>query len=101
MSYLLVGRRGPAVQVRVLRRALDGLVLLVDVARHDPLVILRGLEEPLQEVARDVHVLAELPDAEAPRHADGMATVRPGRRRVEADQLGDRKLLLLGDHVAR
>ena len=73
--------------------------MVVAVARHDPLVVLRGLEEPLEEVARDVHVLAELPDREASRHADGVATARPRGRRVKAGQLGDRELLLLGDHV--
>src|SRR2546430_10170320 len=38
--------------------------------RSDPLVILRGLEEPAQEFLGEIDVLAELPGGEAPWHAD-------------------------------
>ena len=73
--------------------------MVVAVARDDPLVVLRRLEEPLQEVAGDVDVLTELPDAEAARHADGVAPGRSRGRGVKARELGDGELLLLGDDV--
>src|SRR4029453_2976365 len=76
----------PAVEVRELHAALERLVLGVDVpdrmvfhvaparvvvvvARQDPLVVLRGLEEPAEELTRELEVLAELPNPEAARGA--------------------------------
>ncbi len=53
--------------------------MVVVVARHHPLVILLRLEEPLQELLRRLHVLAELPDPEAPRHTDGVPSGGTGR----------------------
>src|SRR5438477_575540 len=94
----LVGRRRPAVEMRVLRERLERLVLRVQaphrmalhvapdrmvvvVARHDPLVVLRRLEEPAQELTGGVDVLAGLPDAQAAWLAHGVTAVRPGRSR--------------------
>src|SRR2546430_17663538 len=67
--------------------------------RSDPLVILRGLEEPAQEFLGEIDVLAELPGGEAPWHADRVTPARSGRGRVEPRHLGHRHLLFLGDHV--
>ena len=62
-------------------------------------MVLGRLEEPAQEVLGQVHVLAELPDPEAARHADRVSPGRSRRRRVKAGDLGHRHLLFLGDDV--
>src|SRR5207249_2892339 len=73
--------------------------VVVVVAGHDPLVILRGLEEPAQELARGLEVLAELPEADAARYADRVAANRPRGRGMKAGLLGHRHLLFLRHDV--